>query len=197
VITSASCLVDRIIFFINGEKYVHVVIPNQYNPTFVSMYKVYLYENKTQILNQKNQVNINDFYKHPDYDETIKLNDIGILKLNFSNFDFSLACLPPYASKVYPNADQKDAFLIRQTSNETLSVLENTNYKIFRFSECQNNSSNFDSNKQFCSGEVIKGCKTETGAVLFVEDIFNGLKKYVFVGLMANKEVCEPSYRAG
>lgn len=205
-LTAAQCLVESVSFTSNNRLFSFKVVPNNYFPTFESMYTAYIGMHDISGVFSQNlvfperKVSVMSFIRHPDFDPTDLKNDIAVIKLrNLVSLDsfVQLACLPK-------NTDY-DAGIEVWTAgwgdlSEDRSVLvsfelQNVQITLNEMNECENVAIGFfkDSSKQICAGNVNGGkgvCDGDEGGPLFVRDLVNGMQRFVLVGITSYREGC-------
>lgn len=185
------------------------VTPNSYNPTFESMYKVYLGVvdlanidaisvdySSTVVLGQIDKIIVNE-----NYNDDNKQNDIALLHLKSQvklNEFIQLACLPsPGVS--YPTVRDIAAWIVGWGSTMANGPLSNqlNNVKIIVYNEskCDNVVVGLAKNWncQLCAGYTDGGrdsCQGDSGGPLFIKDIVNNKAKFVQAGIVSYGEGC-------
>jgi hypothetical protein len=93
------------------------ITPNSFNPTYESIFTVYLSTHSILTVNiaPSKSFKVKKAVQHEDYDDRYVLNDIAILilaqEVKFDHYT-QIACLPKYKLDIYPTAVDMDAFIV-------------------------------------------------------------------------------------
>lgn len=204
--TAAQCLVENVKFTSNNRDFSFKVVPNNYFPTFESMYTAYVGMHDISGVFSQNlvfperKVSVMSFIRHPQFDPNDLKNDIAVIKLrNSVSLDsfVQIACLPRNidydAGTDVWTAGWGD--LGEDRSMLVSFKLQNVRFTLNKIDECENVSIGFfkDSNKQICAGDVNGGkgvCNGDEGGPLFVRDLVNGIQRFVLIGIISYREGC-------
>lgn len=207
VITAAHCFV-KFVQLKNGS-FISVV-PNSYNPTYESMYTVYLgLHNKTDMSNSVS-MSVKSFQIHPKFNQVNIWNDIAIIKLSDKvtlNDRIQIACLPQKKDNYYPPIKYKNAYILGWGLNsiENLTspdILQEALVSVYDSSKCSSVVTSMPKNwqTQICAGKFeggVDSCQGDSGGPLFVEDLVDSKKKFVLAGLTSFGEGCAKAQRPG
>lgn len=204
LLTAAHCIQDTVRFSYNGVPYLTKVTTSSEYPTIESMYKVYLgLHDKTKINQPPSiQVSVKKVYRHENYDQNSKLNDIAIIKLSKDvelNHNIQISCLPNPDIKVYPTEVNISSYAVGWGTTQFgdsvgSNVLRNVDLNIYDGIKCKDVSifgNNWDS--QICAGNYLGGkdtCQGDSGGSLYVLDKVNEKTKFITAGIVSYGKEC-------
>lgn len=204
LLTAAHCIQKNVRFIYNNLYYMTEVTTSSEFPTIESMYTVYLGVHDRTKLDQSPaiRVSVKKVYRHENYDENSKLNDIAIIKLSRDvelNPFIQISCLPNPNISFYPSKVDIKSYAIgwgtlNYGDSSGSDVLRNVDLTIYDGSKCKDVSIYGNNwNSQICAGNFSGGkdtCQGDSGGSLFVLDKVNEKSKFVTAGIVSYGDKC-------
>lgn len=197
VLTAAHCIVQTFVYTDqSGRRSTYQVKPNQFYPTFGSMYTIRLGLHDISSTDSPGEQSIvaSDVIRHEDYDETNTLNDIAILKLSRPaslSRKVQVACLPVDPSTDYPSPVRTcyaAGWGTLASGGSLPTNLNEVDLLVYSSNDCRfvDTQSTKNWNSQICAGDKSGNkdtCQGDSGGPLYIQDKVNSNMRFVTVGI--------------